>query len=261
MKKRILSIIMFSLFMFTMTGFIFAQNAEEIVNKVRTKTVANSVATRSEMQVKKGETTMAVLEIDQFSSKDKNGLQRMFIRFLKPANAKGTRFLMLEKKDGTVDQRIFLPSVGKVQRLVAKTSGDESFMGTDFSSNDIAFLDRKTSLDTYTLLKEENFAGKNCYVIEATPKDKNYSYSKTIMWIEKENSIVLKTEFYGATGEVEKVMEFSNYKNISGSLTPHTTKLSNVKAGSSSTINIKRIEYGTNIPEKIFTLRYLETGK
>nr|WP_253714593.1 outer membrane lipoprotein-sorting protein [Treponema sp. OMZ 803] len=43
-----------------------------------------------------------------------------------PANVKGTRFLMIAK-DGVTDQRIYLPSLGKVRRITGESEGTESF--------------------------------------------------------------------------------------------------------------------------------------
>lgn len=256
--KKIISIIMLAA---GLECLLFAETAEEIVSKARTKASVNSVATRSKMEIQKDGMTINILVIDQFSSKDSNGLQRTFIGFREPANAKGTRFLMLEKAGGTMDQRIFLPAAGKVRRIAAESAGSESFMGTDFSYNDVSFMERKTSLDTYTILREEDLDGKACFVIEAVPKDKKYSYSKVIMWIEKENNIFLKGEFYDSKDRLEKLMELSDYKNVSGILTPYTTKLSSVKVNTSTVIHIEKIQYGINIPEKVFTQKYLETGK
>lgn len=256
--KKIVSVIMLAA---SLGSFLFAETAEEIINKARTKSSVNSVATRSKMEIQKGGTTINILVIDQFSSKDAKGLQRTFIGFREPANVKGTRFLMLEKAGGAMDQRIFLPAAGKVRRIAAESAGNESFMGTDFSYNDVSFMERKTSLDTYTILRKEELDGKTCFVIEAVPKDKKYSYSKVIMWIEKENNILLKAEFYDSKDRIEKFMELSDYKDVAGILTPHTTKLSTVKVNTSTIIHIEKIQYGTKIPEKVFTQKYLETGK
>lgn len=243
------------------SSFVSADTAAEIVLRTRTKSGVDSVGTRSKLEIQNAGTTINVLIIDQYSSKDKDGLQRTLIDFKEPANARGTRFLMLERKGGSMDQRIFLPNLGKTRRIAAESEGNESFMGTDFSYNDISFLDRDTGLDTFSIVKEEVYNGKSCYVIEAVPKDKNYSYSKTIMWIEKEADIFHKGEFYDKNFKLEKIIELSNYKAVNGIMTPHTTKLSTLKTNTSTVITIQKIQYGMNIPDKVFTVKYLETGK
>src|SRR5262245_30239495 len=66
-----------------------------------------------------------------------NGVdQRRMVRFLSPADVKGTATLMIEHSDGDDDIWIYLPALHKVRRLVANNKKD-SFVGTDFSYSDI----------------------------------------------------------------------------------------------------------------------------
>ena len=256
MKKLIFGIY------FIMLGlFVFAQTADEIMEKTKQKISFKSMGTRSKIEIQKGGKTLTALLIDQYSSKDSNGLQRTLIEFKEPANAKGIRFLITEQKNGSVSQRGYLPKLGKVQRFSAETQGNESFMGTDFSFNDISFLNRDSKLDTYKILREEELHGKICYVIEASPKDKKYIYSKTILWVEKTDNVLFKAEFYGTDSVLKKVMEFLNYKAVSGINTPHITKLTTVNLNTSTIIHLEKIQYGMTIPEGVFTTKYLETGK
>lgn len=257
MKKMILIIVSTVVF----CGVLFSETADEILRKARTKSSVNSVATRSKMEIQKNGAAINILVIDQYSSKDKDGLQRALIGFREPANAKGTRFLMLKKANGSTDQRIFLPGLGKTRRIASESEGDESFMGTDFSYNDVSFMDRDISLDAHSVLREEEYNGKQCYVIESIPKDKKYAYSKIIQWIEKQAHIFLKGEFYDKKNRLEKIMELSDYKEVNGIMTPFTTKLSSVKVNTSTVVHIEKIQYNINIPDKLFTYKYLETGK
>lgn len=241
--------------------FVFSQNAEEIVREAKTQMNIDSVGTRAKMQIQNAGKTITVLVIDQYSSKDKNGLQRTLIEFKEPANARGTRFLMLEQKNGKTDQRIFLPALGKVRRIAAESESEESFMGTDFSYSDISFITRDSGLDTFKILKEEELDGKKCYLIEAVSKDENYVYSKTLLWVEKENKRFWKAEFYNKKGILVKIIELSGYKNIQNVMTPTVTKLTTVAANTSTVIELEKVKYNMNIPERVFTSRYLETGK
>ncbi len=257
MKKIFVSV---SLLLFFCV-FTFAESAEEIVSKTKNARTVKSVASASVMEIQKSGKTINILKIEQYSSEGKNGLQRTMIKFKAPANVKGTRFLIRERKDGSMDQRIFLPKLGKSRRISAESQGEEPFMGTDFSHNDISFMDRDTSLDTLSILKEEKYNGKDCFVIQALPKDKSFVYSKTLMWIEKDNYIFLKGEFYNKKNQLIKLIELSDYKDVDGIMTPYTTKLSTVNADTSTIVRIKILKYGQKIPEGVFTKKYLETGK
>ncbi|MGP1437721.1 MAG: outer membrane lipoprotein-sorting protein [Treponema sp.] len=240
---------------------LFSQSAKEIVKKAKTQVDLSSLGTRAKMQIQKDGKTLNILVIDQYSSKDKNGLQRTLIDFKEPAIAKGTRFLMQEKQDGSMDQRIFLPSLKKVKRIATESDGSESFMGTDFSYNDVSFMTRDAENDDFTMLEEKKLDGKDCYVIEGKPKDANYSYAKTILFISKQDNMILKVEFYNKENMLVKTLELSNYKKIQNVLTPMQTKLSTISTNTSTIIELQKVNYGMQIPEKVFTTKYLETGR
>jgi len=146
-------------------------------------------------------------------------------------------------------------------RRVAASESSGSFMGTDFSYDDIGLIGRKVNLDTHTLLREETLNGNLCYVIESVPKDSAYQYSKSVSWVEKTRYLTYKSEMYNRRGELIKLMEMSEYKDVQGRLTPMQTKISTVGTGTFTTIYMEKIQYDSTIPEGVFTTAYLETGK
>jgi hypothetical protein len=111
--------------------------------------------------------------IDQYARDNANGLARAVIVFQSPATVRGIRFLTMDTPSGKSDQWIFLPALGKVRRIAASEGGG-SFMGTDFSYDDMSAMDRDIALDTHTILREEALDGAVCYVIQSTPKDGDY---------------------------------------------------------------------------------------
>jgi hypothetical protein len=177
-----------------------------------------------------------------------------------PASVKGTRFLTMENKGGADDRWIFLPSLGKVRRIAA-SEGSGSFMGTDFSYDDISSMSRGADLDSHALLREESTGGAACYVIQSVPKDASYQYSKMVQWLAKDSKIVMKIELYDKRNALVKTVEMSGSKDAQGRLTPHVTKITTHAAGTSTTINMEIIKYDDPIPEAVFTTGYLETGR
>jgi hypothetical protein len=236
-----------------------AQDAVSIMNSAKNRVKMDTISSRSRMVItaKNGSTSERV--IDQYSKDGPNG-GRTVIVFQSPANVAGTRFLTMDTAGGGQDQWIFLPSLGRVRRIAASESGG-SFMGTDFSYDDISSMDRELSLDTHTLLREETLNGKSCHVVQSVPKDTSYQYSKTITWIDKTGFLIYKSEMYNRRGELAKVMEMSDFKDVQGRLTPMQTKVSTVGAGTSTTIYMEIIKYDDPIPEAVFTTAYLETGR
>jgi hypothetical protein len=211
------------------------------------------------IQAKSGSTSERL--IDQYSKDGPKGKRTMIV-FQKPETVAGTRFLTMENPGSADDRWIYLPGVGKVRRMAA-SEGSGSFVGTDFSYDDIASTSRSADLDTHTLLREENLSGTSvsCYVIQSVPKDKSYQYSKMLLWIAKETKLTLKIELYDKANTLVKIAEMSGTKEVQGRLSTTITKMTTLAAGTSTTIYMDIIKYDDPVPEAVFTTAYLETGR
>ena len=256
MKKLLM---LCSLLLCCITVLLAEETAEEIIKGKPSTVKIETIGTRAKMEIQRNGTTMAELLVDQYSVQKEND-HRTFLEIKAPANVKGTRFLMIAK-DGVTDQRIYLPSLGKVRRITGESEGTESFLGTDFSYNDMSYLQRDSSLDTYKLLREEEYGRTLCYVIEGVPKDTKSEYSKTNVWVEKNSKHLVKIAFYDRKNVLVKIMELSNYEVTQGVDTPLITKMTTLATNTATTINIIKMQYNMNIPDKIFTPRYLEQGR
>jgi outer membrane lipoprotein-sorting protein len=236
-----------------------APDALSIVRASRDRIKAETVSTRSRMVIQGKDGSTSERLIDQYSKDGPRG-HRAVIVFQKPDTVAGTRFLTMENSGGADDRWIFLPSLGKVRR-VAASEGSGSFMGTDFSYDDISSASRGADLDTHALLREEDLGGAACYVIQSMPKDSAYQYSKMVQWITKDSKIVMKIELYNKQNTLVKRVEMGGLKDVQGQLTITVTKITTLAAGTSTTINIDIIKYDDPIPESVFTTAYLETGR
>jgi outer membrane lipoprotein-sorting protein len=238
---------------------LYAQDAVSIVRESRDRIKADTVSTRSRMVIQAKSGSSSERLIDQYSKDGPKGKRTMIV-FQQPDTVKGTRFLTMENPGAADDRWIFLPGVGKVRRMAA-SEGSGSFVGTDFSYDDIASSSRGADLDTHTLLREENLNGVACYVIQSVPKDSSYQYSKMLLWIAKDTKITLKIELYDKTNKLVKTAEMSGIKEVQGRLSTTITKMTTFAAGSSTTLFMDIIKYDDPVPEAVFTIAYLETGR
>jgi hypothetical protein len=234
-----------------------------VVDKSRNRISAATILTRSRMTVAAKDGSLSNRIIDQYSKDGSKGENRAVVEFKhsgNPAAIINTRFLTIENRNGSDEQWIFLPSLGKVRRIAA-SEGSGSFVGADFSYSDISSANRDPDLDTHRILREEELRGKPCYVIESVPKDSAYQYSKMIQWIDRDNSVNYKIELYDKRGTHVKTMEILELRDVQGRLSPMVTKMSSLTEGTSTTITVDRLEYDSPVPESVFTPRYLETGR
>ncbi|MDR2759731.1 MAG: outer membrane lipoprotein-sorting protein [Spirochaetaceae bacterium] len=243
---------------FTCLALGYAQDAQSIVRSSRDRITADTVSSRSRMVITAKDGAVSERVLDQYSKDGPRG-SRTIIVFQRPPSVANTRFLTMENPGNPDDRWIFLPALGKVRRIAA-SEGSGNFMGTDFSYDDISSASRDAELDTHTLLREESLNGRTCYVIESTPKDKSYQYSKMVQWIDKASLISYKIELYDRRGTLVKQVEILDVKEVQGRLSPVVTRMTTIAAGTSTTITTI-LKYDDPIPEGVFTTGYLETGR
>jgi outer membrane lipoprotein-sorting protein len=256
MKKTVL----FVLCVLFTGAALSAQNAAEIVTASRKRIKADTVSTRARMVITAKDGTATERLLDQYAKDGPQGNGRTIIVFQRPASVAGTRFLTIENSGGADDRWIFLPSLGKVRRIAA-SEGSGSFMGTDFSYDDISSTSRDADLDTHTVLREENLNGRDCYVIESKPRDSSYQYSKMVQWIDTDTRINHKLELYDKRNTLVKIVEILDIRDVQGRLTPMLTKMTTLAAGTSTSLYADILKYDDPVPEGVFTTNYLETGR
>ena len=191
--------------------------------------------------------------------------EKRLIRFLYPADLKGTGFLVIEYPQGDDDMWLYLPTLRKSRRKLAGNKKD-SFMGTEFSYGDI--VAPKVEEYKYNLSGQEIIDDSECYVIEARPADKDilkdYGYSKRIDYISKNNFTRLKSVFFD---KYEKKLKTLTAK------TPHEAdpvnhkwfmrdmEMTNHQNGRRTVLKLEKITINSGIRDERFTVRYLERGR
>lgn len=186
----------------------------------------------------------------------------LVVKFLTPADIKGTGFLQIEHSNADDDQWIYLPALKKSRRLVANNKKD-SFVGSDFSYGDI--LLPKVDAYRHTLLRSENMNGYDCYVIESVPKNdaekRNSGYSKKIGWIRKDNYLETKVEYYDVAGRLYKTQNATEHKLIE----PDTERwialrreMVNHQTGHKTIITFDKVRADIPIADSVFTTRSIE---
>ena len=259
--KTLLQKIMFVMIFLGTSFVLYAQSADaqSIVRSSRDRIQADTISTRSRMVIRARDGTTSERLIDQYSKDGPRGSRNVIV-FQQPAAVAGTRFLTMENPSGSDDRWIYLPSLGRVRRIAA-SEGSGSFMGTDFSYDDISSMNRNVELDNHTLLREETLDGSPSYVIESTPKDSSYQYSRMIQWINKDTLIAMKVELYDRRNTLVKTLVISSVQENQGRLSPSVTTMTTHAAGTSTTLTSEIIRYDDPIPETVFTTEYLESGR
>ncbi|RLD80030.1 MAG: hypothetical protein DRJ15_08025 [Bacteroidetes bacterium] len=155
------------------------------------------------------------------------------------------------------DQWIYLPALKKVKRISSDSKSDY-FMGSDFTYDDLG--DRKLDDDAHQLIGEETIDGVDYYVVESTPKEEDYIYSKTKTWIRKDNFIGLKKKFYDEDEDLLKILKIKKVEEISGFLVITRSEMENVQNDHKTTMVLSDIEINTGISDSKFSERMMMRG-
>ncbi len=259
MRNKIIIAVVFLLFLMTVLGTVSAADlsGEEIMERVYNRETGESRTSNLEMILINRHGAERVREIKQFE-KDFGEVERKIMFFQAPADVRNTSFMnwSYDSKQSD-DQWIFLPALNKVKRISSKNKSDY-FMGSDFTYDDLG--DRTLAEDEHKLLGEEQLDGKKVYLVENIPVDEDDLYSRTVSYVWQDNWLGLRKEFYDQKGELLKVLNVNEIKEIDGILTIVETKMDNVQSEHQTILKTSQIEYNTDLDENLFSERMMKRG-
>jgi len=178
-----------------------------------------------------------------------------FMEVTSPQDVKGTRFLLLDRSDGSSVQYIFVPAVRRAIQISAETR-KQQFLGSDFYVYDLA----KPNLDAYThsFVGEEDIAGRHSKLIQSVAKNpENELYSKTVLAVDPTDLVIVRSQLFDSKGKLLKVWTNEKLEKIDGQWTPVRQRMSNVQDSTDSLLEITEIHYNAEVPDELFTKGYL----
>lgn len=234
-----------------------ALSGEEVMDKVYTRDSGNNMSANLVMTLTNSKGSTRERSIQQYRKTDAEGEKKIMF-FLAPSDVKDTSFLSYSYSDGrSDDQWIYLPALKRVKR-VASDKKNESFMGSDFTYDDMGT--RHPSADTHKVLRTETIDGRKCLVIESIPKEAKPTYAKTLAWVVEDEWIGLKKEFYLPNGNLGKKLEIKSYEKTDGVWVITDMTMSNVEKNSSTRIQMLDVSFNNDLKDGVFTERQMKIG-
>lgn len=204
-----------------------------------------------------------VRDLSIYMKKYPDDANRSIVFFQSPADIKGTGFLQWANAHTSDEQWLYLPELKRVRQIGAG-SKRESFVGTDFSYEDLAIVSQITDWTEAdaraALLRDEPVDGAPCAVIELTPVAKELGYGQVRIWMRRADSVILKFEFVDKKGQVAKALTVSDVRPIGAIPTAFRMEMQNVQAGSHTIVQFSSVTYDTGLADDAFTQRTLERG-
>ncbi len=186
---------------------------------------------------------------------------RSLIRFTYPNDIRGTGFLVWEHPNGDDERFLYLPSLGRVRRI-AGSEAQESFVGSDFSYEDIG--GREFDDYSYALLDADaawtapDGSSRPAYRLESRRKDASVEFPRVISLILKDSFVVVQADVYNRRNEKQKVYSVKRLQQVQGIWTVFESVMTNDLDRTRTELVVEKIAYNTGLTEDAFSRRELE---
>lgn len=231
------------------TNTAFAQTAEEIVQKAYERMEGESSRAEITMQIVRPNWQRSV-SMKSWSL----GEDYSMIVITAPARDEGTAFLMRNNEIWN-----WLPDVNRTIKMPPSMMS-QSWMGSDFSNNDLVRESSIVTDYTYEMLGDSTVSGYDCYKIEMTPKpDAPIVWAKVVSYISKDEYLNLRAEYFDEDQTMLRVMNGSEVQEMDGRLIPTRMEMSPMdEEGHSTVIIYDDIEFNIDISEEFFSIQNMK---
>jgi hypothetical protein len=179
-----------------------------------------------------------------------------------PVSDRGMSLLVYEygQRGRDNDNWLYLPALGKVNRVVANDDEGGSVFGSEFAVETTENPEgRKIYEYTYRIIEETTFEGRPAWVIEMLPteeKARKTAYNKVVSWIDQETYLPLKEDLY-RNGKVHKQRTQSGIRKIDGVFVVTKVVMNNLSTSRISQMDKKAMRHNTDIPDEFLGQRAL----
>ncbi|MCH2170301.1 outer membrane lipoprotein-sorting protein [Myxococcota bacterium] len=231
---------------------------EEILSAAFTNRYEIDLISRIELRVRdrSGQERKRVLQVATKLFEDR---VHSIGRLESPTYLRGMTVLMIEAKGRGHETFMFMPSLNRVRRISTAQRGD-AFFGTDVTYEDI----ERRRLDDYEILDmtTTELLQEPVYRIRARPRAQ-YSYANLVFTIAQRDSSILAVEYFkrGAKSPYRVISAPREHMTLSaGHVLPTRMYVENRTRGTTTEVHISNLHSETNIGERFFSVRTLESG-
>ncbi len=181
------------------------------------------------------------------------GQQKFYVYFEKPSSFDKMVFLVHKHLETEDDRWMYMPALDNVKRIAGKDKRT-SFVGSHYLYEDVS--GRNMNADKHELIGQD----EHYYILKSTPKDPDaveFAYYKT--WIMKSNFLVRQTVYYDAQDKPYRKYTVLKWDYVGDNKYPTVlaSRMQDEKMGGYTTLQYSDVEYNIDLPESIFTERYL----
>ncbi len=228
--------------------------AEEIVNKANLASYYAGNDGRSDARMKivdaQGRTQLRQFVILR-KDLEEGGKQNFLVVFSRPADVRGTTFLVNKNPQHDDNRWLYLPGLDLVKRISA---GDKrtSFVGSHYYYEDVS--GRSPQLDNHQLIKSDD----SFYYMKHTPKrpqEVEFAYYTTK--IDKLTFIPMHIQYFDAKSKPLRTVEVLKVTDVKGYPTVVESKITDHQTNGYTLMQFGFMNYDLDIPDEVFSERSL----
>lgn len=177
----------------------------------------------------------------------------------RPKTEAGLKLLVVQhpKLDPVIT--VFSPELNRARRVVG-SGASNSVLGTDFTFEDALYLQRFLSADGTHEVGDARLDGHEVLVAESRPNEDDSAYSLIRTYVDKDNCLPIKTEFYGPSGNLDKTLTLprDGIETHDGRAIARQWVMDNHKQHQRTELTISAIDINIELPAALFSLAEIE---
>ncbi len=184
------------------------------------------------------------------------GTKKSLVRFYSPAKDAGNASLKIDEELWSYN-----PKINRTIKIPSSMM-HQSWMGSDFSYNDLARSDQIVEDYSHRTLSQESVDGHLVYTIEAMPKPHApVVWGKEILKI-RDDHILLEHSFFDQEMKVVKIMSTKEIGPLGGKLFAKVIRMDNEEeTGEWTEVRYQEATFGVALPPHTFTLASLSSPR
>ncbi len=179
--------------------------------------------------------------------------------FDRPRDIKKTAFLNYTHPLGDDDQWLYLPALKRVKRI-SSSNKSGPFVGSEFAYEDMT--SQEVEKYTYKWLRDEDYQGQKCFVVERYPAYENSGYVRQVVWIDQKEYRMLKVEFYDRKNALLKTLVLEGYhKYLDQYWYPDRMFMENHQTGKTTLLKWSDYKFKNGYSDKDFNRNSLKRAR
>jgi hypothetical protein len=230
----------------------------QLMDKSRDLTMSGNIQSTVALTITEKNGAVRTRKLNMITKSYDDGTIKRMVKFLDPADVRGTAMLIIDNKDNQDDMWIYLPALKKTRRIVSTEKG-KSFMSSEFSNADMS-----SGSNADFRIRHMPESGKGgAWIIESVPvsddKADEYGFSRKITYLEIGSLKTRKIDFYNFDDELFKTIEIVATQPLAGKEGYVMTDMfaKNHLNGRSSRVKFDQVNTSATIADNTFSVESL----